>query len=243
MNEFVPSTLVCFPFAGAGASFFHPWKERFSDAVTVLPMQLPGRERLIAEAPFDDLQRAADYLADRLAKQRTGESVTLFGHCFLGAALAFEVARRMESTGEVGLDHLVVSAARSPKRRHQYGVQGLDGGAFVALVTELTGYVHPALEIPEIRELVLMALRADFMMDETYVPSNLTPLEVPITAIYARHDALVDADEVREWAELTAQEFNVVEVAGGHMYVAEDLRELVDTVTQVLRADRKPVAG
>src|SRR5690348_8976015 len=49
--------LLCLPFAGAGASFFVPWR---SDRVRVHAVQLPGRERRIAEEPYRDVHEAMD---------------------------------------------------------------------------------------------------------------------------------------------------------------------------------------
>jgi surfactin synthase thioesterase subunit len=41
-----PATLLCFPYAGAGAGFFRPWRgQDRKKAVDVVPAQLPGRER------------------------------------------------------------------------------------------------------------------------------------------------------------------------------------------------------
>ncbi|WP_398859089.1 phosphopantetheine-binding protein [Streptomyces noursei] len=53
-------TLLCFPFAGAGPSFFGPWKRAATSSVSVLPVSFPGRERRISEPPHTDVTVAME---------------------------------------------------------------------------------------------------------------------------------------------------------------------------------------
>jgi surfactin synthase thioesterase subunit len=54
--------LLCLPFAGSGASFFHPWNRLGLRGVVAAPLQLPGRERLVDEKPYRDMHAAVDGL-------------------------------------------------------------------------------------------------------------------------------------------------------------------------------------
>ena len=47
--------LICSPFAGAGASFYKSWQKYFSE-LDVIAIQLPGREQLIDEKPYDSVE-------------------------------------------------------------------------------------------------------------------------------------------------------------------------------------------
>ncbi|MFI6084315.1 thioesterase II family protein [Streptomyces sp. NPDC051217] len=78
------------------------------------PLQLPGRERRLDEEPYRDLHAAAEGLLPAALKAAGSGPVALFGHCFLGAALAYELTRRITDTGCNGVAHLFVSAARPP---------------------------------------------------------------------------------------------------------------------------------
>src|SRR6266498_4059298 len=44
--------LFCFPYAGAGASIFRPWRNNVLPEVELCIIQLPGRESRILEKPF-----------------------------------------------------------------------------------------------------------------------------------------------------------------------------------------------
>jgi medium-chain acyl-[acyl-carrier-protein] hydrolase len=46
--------LVCFPYAGAGASAFRLWPAGLPETIEVLAAQLPGREGRLRELPARD---------------------------------------------------------------------------------------------------------------------------------------------------------------------------------------------
>ncbi|MBB3112263.1 surfactin synthase thioesterase subunit [Paenibacillus phyllosphaerae] len=221
-NLTVPVKLYCFPFAGAGASFYNGWNDYFGDSVEVVPVQLPGRERLIAEEPYRDLHTAADAFASMIETENGAHPVALFGHCFLGATMAFEVARRLESRGTVELVRLFISAASTPHSTRTYKLSSCADDCFVEEVQNLTGFTHHAFAIPELRELLLPALRADFEMDETYIPASRDSIHASITAMYATEDSFVSQEDVARWQACTSGEFELFEVNGEHMYITHN---------------------
>ncbi|WP_166459392.1 thioesterase II family protein [Amycolatopsis pithecellobii] len=226
--------LICLPFAGGGASFFHPWNKLGLREVVAAPVQLPGRERRVDEKPYRDLHAAADDVVKTAIETAGNGPVALFGHCFLGAALAYEVTRRLLDDGRVDVRHLFVSAARPPSAGRVSDVAGMTDDEFLAHVRRTTGYWHPAFDIPEMRELLLPAMRADFEMDETYRPRAAEPLPVPISAVFAEADEFVSREEVNGWREVTASEFSCTGMAGGHMYLADDPGPLLELISTTL---------
>ena len=88
--------LVCLPFAGGGASFFRGWREHAPGGLTVVPIQLPGREERFVEEPYRDAIDAAGQLVEQVVTASAGHHrIALLGHS-LGAVLAFEIARGLE---------------------------------------------------------------------------------------------------------------------------------------------------
>ncbi|MFF7987635.1 thioesterase II family protein [Streptomyces sp. NPDC007901] len=235
MSTPAPVRVICLPFAGAGASFFRPWNKLAPDTVQFAPLNLPGRERLLDEEPFTDLHGAADALLPAAVEHAEAAPVALLGHCFLGATLAYEICIRLVAAGYgQRIRHLFVSAARAPFLGNSARTAGLSDDEFLAHVRRITGYTHPAMEIPEMREVLMGALRADFHMDEDYTPTGSGPVEVPVTAVCATDDEMVPPAALAGWSEVTQGPFRQVEVAGGHMYVAADARPLIDIVVGTL---------
>jgi len=228
----VKIALVCLPFAGAGASFFHPWSEHAGDRLDIVPLQLPGRERRIDAEPYRDAQVAADELLADLPRQLGDRTdVVLFGHS-LGAVLAYELAHRVAAHPDLVLRHLFVSGSPDPHTQRPRRATGLGDDEFLARVSEFAGFSHEALEDEEMRELILPTLRADVEMHENYRPSTDDRLPAPLTSLRGSEDTLVTAAECARWSESAGAGFEYVELPGGHMYLTEsapDLLKLIDS--------------
>ncbi|WP_308117649.1 thioesterase II family protein [Streptomyces anatolicus] len=230
--------LLCLPFAGGGANFFRPWNRMGLSGVVATPLQLPGRERLLDAEPYLDVHAAADGLLPA-AREAAGDGpVALFGHCFLGAVLAYELTRRLTETGGTEVVHLFVSAARPPTAGPVSDVSALTDEAFLAHVEKTTGRRYPAFDVPEVRELLIPTLRADYAMDEGYRPSGGRPLDVPVTGVYATDDSFVSRAEVAAWQHVTTGDFSLAELPGEHMYPADDAEPLLALISQTIAAGR-----
>ncbi|MFJ3671342.1 thioesterase II family protein [Streptomyces sp. NPDC090106] len=222
-------TLVCLPFAGAGASFFRAWRKLPSPGVEVAPLQLPGREEQFHRSPFTDVADAVKELTPQVLERTAHSSrVALFGHS-LGAVLAYEVARELERGGHPAFGHLVVSGSPPPWAGRRERTVAVDDEEFLRRVQDFAGYRHEAFDDPDLRELLLPTLRADVTMHESYRPSDRRPLAVPVTVLRGAEDTLVSREEAEEWRHVTTGPFTYTEPPGGHMYLA-------DTADPVLHA-------
>jgi surfactin synthase thioesterase subunit len=223
------TTLLCVPFAGAGPSFFHPWRELAADRWRVTSVELPGRERRILEEPYRNVFEAAKgSIDDIVADLGEGARVVLFGHS-LGAVLALELVHLLSARG-VHVERLIVSGSPGPWTQRERRATGLEDEEFLARVEEFAGFRHEALDHPEMRELILPTLQADCEMHENYVPSTDEPVSVPICSLRGSVDGLVTAEEAHQWQDATTSEFSYVEFPGDHMYLVDLGREVLDVI-------------
>jgi surfactin synthase thioesterase subunit len=222
-------TLLCVPFAGAGPSFFHPWRDLSAGRWRVTSVELPGRERRFLETPYRNVVEAArGEIDDIVADLGEGARTVLFGHS-LGAVLAYELVHLLSARG-VRVERLVVSGSPGPWTQRERRAAGLQGDEFLARVEEFAGFRHEALDHPEMRELILPTLQADCEMHEAYVPSTDDPVSVPVTSLRGDHDGLVTAEEARQWRAATTGEFSYAEFPGDHMYLVDLGREVLDVI-------------
>ncbi|RAG87127.1 thioesterase [Streptacidiphilus pinicola] len=222
-----PTTLVCLPFAGAGAGFFRKWRTLTPQGLTLLPVQLPGREERYFETPHTDVDTAMDdalpWVLDQLdALGEAASRVALFGHS-LGAELSYELTRRLTAKGRP-VARLLVSGAPGPRLRQVERVSHLDDEAFLEGLRRVAGYRHPAMDHPELLQVMMPFLRADNTMHEDYRSAHDVLLDVPVTSLRGRDDQLVSAAEAAQWAAETTAGFRCVEVEGSHMYLTETER-------------------
>ncbi|MFH8448751.1 thioesterase II family protein [Streptomyces fungicidicus] len=228
------TSLLCVPFAGAGASFFHPWAALTDGNPRIVALQLPGREWRLSEEPYRDVARAAAELLPVVTEEiGPDDRVVIFGHS-LGAVLAYELAHLLVDRTGVDVARLFASGSPGPWTRRTRRATGLPDEEFLLRVKEFAGYDHEALSHPDMRELILPTLRADVEMHENYVPASDRPLPVPVTAVRGTGDDLVTAEQTGEWARATSAGFTRAEVEGGHMYIAEDPGSLLRLVDDAL---------
>jgi surfactin synthase thioesterase subunit len=226
--------LLCFPFAGAGAGFFAPWRRYRLTHLTVVPVQLPGRERLIDDEPYADVASAVDGLLDEVLRTvLPHRRAALFGHS-LGAVLAYEMARRLCERDELTVAHLFVSGSPGPWTPRHRRATGLPEDEFLRQVREFSEFDHPALADPVLREMLLPTLRADVRMHEDYLATGDGKLDVPITAIRGVDDQLVTAGQARQWEAATSAGFRLAEIAGSHMYLVDVPAALLGFIDQTV---------
>lgn len=228
-------TLVCFPHAGGASSYFHPVSARLSPAVGVVAVQYPGRQERRAEPPIDSIAGLADALLPVLRPVADVPALAFFGHS-MGAVVAYEVALRLASAGAAPLARLFVSGRRAPSRLRVGTVHQRDDAGVLAELRSLGGTDTSLLDDPEVQQLVLPALRADYRAVETYreVPGRM--LDCPVTALIGDCDPQVTAEEARDWARHTTGPVTLRQFPGGHFY----LRDQADAVIELIGAELAP---
>ena len=228
--------LICLPFAGAGASFFNEWKG-IDDSLDIRAMQLPGREKRFLDPPHVDARIAVDEFIATLVKQDDIRVPSvIFGHS-LGAVLAFELARRWEVVAPETLFGVIVSGSPAPSTPRESRASVIaDDDAFVAKVTEFSGYSHEAMTDPMMRELLLPTLRADVVLHENYKASPHEALSTPILALRGAADELVSRTQVEAWEAASSALVRYDELPGGHMYFIDATRPLIDRIARFGRA-------
>ncbi|MFD0345526.1 thioesterase II family protein [Kitasatospora aburaviensis] len=112
-------------------------------------------------------------------------------------------------------------------------------------VAALGGTDQRVLDDPELRALVLPSLRADHAAIETYRCGPDAVVPQPITALTGDADPRASLEEVQDWAGHTTGGFEMRVFPGGHFYLAEQRRAVLDVLVEHLEGWRgaRPVGG
>ena len=221
--------LICLPWAGGGASGYRDWPSHLPDDVEVVAVQLPGREARFAEPPVSSMEPLVARLAAGVLGQ-LDRPFALFGHS-MGALIAFELARRLRSMGRDPV-RLLVAGSRAPHlpSRRARDRHTLPDQEFVSTVRELGGMPPEVLGSPDLLDLVLPALRADFALVETHTHGAGPVLHCPISAFGGVEDDDVGRDDLAAWSRHTTGPFRSHLLPGGHFFVHSSRESLLRIV-------------
>jgi medium-chain acyl-[acyl-carrier-protein] hydrolase len=210
--------LFCFPYAGGSAIIYRSWAESLPTYYEVVAVQLPGRGNHANVPPFDDMPPLVRALAPALLPH-LDRPFAFFGHS-MGALIGFELAQLLRREGRRGPLKLFGSGCRAPQvpRREPY-THDLPEDEFVARLSTLNGTPQEVLDHPELMQLVLPLLRADFSVAETYSFSGDPPLDCPVSAYGGLGDKDVPREDVEAWREQTTGAFNLRMFPGDHFFI------------------------
>lgn len=236
------SRLFCFPFAGGGSATFRGWGAAMDPAIEVIAIEPPGRLTRIGEEPEHDLERWVDRLMEEMAG-KLDLPFAFFGHC-LGSLTLYETTCRLLDRGGIKPTHLFCSGARPPDRLKSIGsfetslmrrlarMPGYrpdlapyrqPGPIFAEIVRhfDIAASEHLLVD-PDLRRLMLPAVRADFEMASTYEYRRRRPLDVPITCFVAIGDIFVSREDILGWGRFTNRQLQILMREGTHYSIIED---------------------
>lgn len=225
--------VFCLPYSGGGASVFHDWAAAFPATVEIVPVRLPGREDRIAEP----VELSPPDIAAAIAS-RADRGYAIYGHS-LGARLGFDVVRELRRLGAPAPARLYVAAAVPPDEPvHLARSVELPDEEFLTALIDGIGTPTELRDLPELRELLLPVLRADFrwLRDYRYRPEP--PLTVPVVALAGAGDPEAGPATMRGWSRHTVAGFTLHTLPGDHFFPRTCLAGLAG----LLAADLRPWA-
>lgn len=232
--------LVCFPYAGGGASVFRNWQAQIPGDIEVCAFEPPGRETRFRDpicTTFDELVGGA---VSAILGGLCDKPIALFGHS-LGARVAFEVARRIAATQPGQPLCLIASGTRGPGVvPRDAPIHALPHAEFVAKLRELEGTPTAVLENPELLEIYEPILRADFMLSETYRYEPGSVVTCPVSAYGGIEDKSVTSDDVGRWREIAGGSFAMRRFPGNHFFLHKVQATLLEAVARDVFAASSP---
>jgi medium-chain acyl-[acyl-carrier-protein] hydrolase len=158
-----------------------------------------------------------------------------YGHS-LGALLAFELARHLRREGREFPEHLFLSGRGAPQSHLLLQpIHTLPEPAFIEELRRLNGTPKEVLGNPELLELIVPILRADFALNETYTYVPEPPLNCAITAFGGLQDTSTNRESLEAWREHTTAEFNLQMMPGDHFFINSAGAALLKTLSRELQ--------
>ncbi|MBQ1082101.1 thioesterase II family protein [Nocardiopsis sp. B62] len=234
-------SLLILPHAGGNAHYYAQWEDHLPRDVGLLVAQYPGRGSRFT----DDLPESVDDLVAPIVSLLAGDrrDLVVLGHS-MGTLVAYEVARGLSAAGRPPVA-LIGSACRAPFLPNPSPVlpETLSDEELVEAIKARGGTDHEILDEPELREIILPSIRADFSIDDAYRRDDaVRSLHLPLTIVGGESDPIVPVGDLVEWRDVTQGETCVETLPGGHFYFDESeenlarFMEIIGSVTASMTA-------
>ncbi len=227
--------LFGFPHGGGGPQAFREWSRHLPEHIELYALSLPGRGSRLHEPLMISIDALTSQLLQSLP-DLIDKPFAFFGHS-MGSIVAFELTRQLQLRGFPLPLRLFVSAHKAPHMAHgDAPMHLLSDAELVALLRRLGLVPEEALESPELIDLILPPLKADYQLSETYRWTADTRLSVPITAMGGWDDTLAGEIDLQHWSDCT-DSFARHMFDGDHFYTQSCQDDVLQTLGRTLEAD------
>lgn len=227
--------LFCFPYAGGSSRMYRSWSSHLPPTIQVCPLELPGRGQRFTHSPFRNIPALIATLGPFLLPY-LDQPFALFGHS-LGALISFELARWLRQQQAPSPKYLFVSGRSAPQVSNPSPVlHHCSDQDFIAGLRTYNGTPENVLNHPELMEILLPTLRADFELFETYQYYHEAPLPCPIYSFTGQADPLTPPPTVQLWQTQTSQQFKDFWFPGTHFFLQDSEQQVIRYCAQALSA-------
>lgn len=225
--------LFCLPYAGGGAVAYREWPTLAPEHIQICPLELPGRGSRFGEAPLSRLRPLVDGLAGAVDPY-LDRPFAFFGHS-MGALLAYELTRTLRRRGRPLPAHLFVSGRSAPDAPPEWTpVHDAPDDHVLERLRSLGGTPQEVLDDPELMDLMLPTLRADFAVLESYDYQDEPPLPVPLTVFGGTADTLVGPARLHGWRRQSSAGSRLRMLPGGHFFVHTSAQTIMTEIAGTL---------
>ncbi|MCJ8310148.1 MAG: SDR family NAD(P)-dependent oxidoreductase [Hyphomicrobiales bacterium] len=232
------SRLICFPYAGGGASAFNDWVDVVPEDIELCVIQMPGREERLGEPLITDMTSLVETIVQEIGPY-TDKPFAFLGHS-MGAIVGFETANRLQAMGGPKPEHLFLSARAAPHlEKRDTPLRDLANEEFIERLHGTYGAVPEAIrKSAELQDVFLPILRADVTLLETHIDQRADLLDIPITAIGGASDPAISVDMLAGWKDRTTGQFEQHELPGDHFFIHGQRHEVMASIVAHLSAKR-----
>lgn len=222
--------LYAVPFAGRGASLFHSWRAMLPEWIDLVAVQLPGREARLREPALSSVADIVDALQAEIVATND-RPFAFFGYS-MGALISFETTRALLAAGTTGPEALILAGHQPPHvKTTSVPFHAMTDAEFVDAMQRLyDGIPQEVLSNPDLMRLLLPTLRRDIEALEFFQFKPGPRLNIPFHVYGGTLDPQANRSRLERWQDLTNGPTAFRWFDGGHFFVLDQSRAVVDAV-------------
>lgn len=221
--------LICVAPAGSGCGRYRRWQAELGNAVSVMGVQLPGRENRAGDPHPSTLDEMVAAIArEAMELIQPGQPLLVFGESY-GGFIAYELTRRLGAHGRWPVA-LVLAASEPPHLRDE--PEGLVEHA-------KRGIADTDLD-QDTRAQVLELVRKDVELTRDYVIPADPGVDTQVHIWGAEHDDSATPERLDTWGEFLGTEVRRRQFAGGHVFVMEQGPTIARLLGEILQVGGVP---
>ncbi|KEK25305.1 thioesterase II family protein [Bacillus gaemokensis] len=233
--------LFCFPFAGGSSTYYLKWANDINDSIDLHLIELAGRGRRINEPLYNNVNEIVVDIYEQINEELSEKPYAFFGHS-MGSLIAYELTRYIHQKQNSLPTHVFFSGSNPPHKRLKSFVHQLTDEKLKQKMMLLEGTPKEVLECEELMELILPIFKADFKVTEEYrcdLQREYLKLSCPITVLNGTQDAMIDFHDIGEWSKFTTEDCNFRQFVGGHFFINEHMRDVVEIINATMVEKQK----
>ena len=235
--------LFCFHYGGGSASAFINWASKIPTDIELIAIQLPGREGRFGEPCVGSVSELVEKVLPAI-KPLLNKPYVIFGHS-LGAINAFEVIRAIKRQQLRQPELFIPSGVKAPEFPYNaQHISHLPDSLFVAALKErYKSTIGNLLDTPEVREVFLPQLRADFNLIESYkfVAGDDAKFGCPILALAGEMEYQITEEQLNCWKNYTNKKSESKRFPGGHFFIQEQEDDVLALVVEKINSIKNKI--
>lgn len=229
--------LFFFPYAGGSANSFINWKRELEESfIEVEIIELSGRGKRISEPLYKNMSDVVDDLYECIVTdyQINHEPYAFFGHS-MGSLISYELYYKLLDYNMPLPVHLFISGIKPPHlERRKLHVDILNDSELIKEIEEFDGTPRELLENKGFIEYYLPIIRSDFSIVDNYgYTQKKNKIHCSISILNGIDDHF-HTYEIDEWRYYSEQQTYIKFFDGGHFYLNQHIKEIINYMNSVL---------
>jgi surfactin synthase thioesterase subunit len=227
------ANLICFPFSGASAYSYVPFKKFLPPGIDLIPLELPGRGKRLKEPLLKNIESMVDDLFRQL-RPFLQKPFSFYGHS-MGTVLSYRMVHRLRQQGLPQPDYLFMSGRYGPSvKEDEPHNHSLPPAEFKKKLKEMGGTPDELMQDEQLLDFFEPILRADFQGLDEYVYQETEPLDIPIVVMLGDEEKIT-SDQAMAWQCESSRPIEVKWFKGKHFFIFDFPGEIVQVMVKKMK--------